>query len=175
MITMLFSGVRVSERTDSPVLILREAEGSRFLPVWITAASANAIISALESDGDDHPGIHDLMIDALALLDAVVESVRITAVDEGVFDAELVVGEGTVPCRLSDGVALALRCGAAILADEDLLAEAGLTPLGVETGEDLLGGPDEQLERFRAFLDTISPGDFDDPGSRGNPDPGIEG
>lgn len=163
MIPMLFSEVRVTGVADTPVLLLREAQGVRHLAVWITAAGGNAILSALEDADDEHPGTHDLMIEALSVLEAVVDSVHITDVVEGVYSAHIVVGGSNVTARVSDAVALALRCGATILADEDLLDEAGVggsdteVPPAGTLGE---GGGDEQLEEFRAFLDMINPEDF---------------
>ncbi|TBT85368.1 bifunctional nuclease family protein [Propioniciclava sinopodophylli] len=161
MIPMLFSEVRVTSVADTPVLLLREAQGSRHLAIWITAAGGNAILSALEDADVEHPGTHDLMIDALAVLDAVVEAVHITEVAEGVFSAHVVVGGSHVTARVSDAVALALRCGATILADEDLLDAVGVRVIEAAAGE----GGDEQMEEFRAFLDTINPEDFG-PGPR---------
>lgn len=161
MIPMLFSEVRVTAVADTPVLLLREQQGPRHLPVWITAAGGNAILSALEDADEEHPSTHDLMIEALAVLDAVVESVHITGVAEGVFTAHVVVGGTSVSARVSDAVALALRCGASILVDEDLLDDVGVlgTPApDEEPGRQ--GQPDEQMEQFRAFLDTINPEDF---------------
>ncbi|HHU38033.1 MAG TPA: bifunctional nuclease family protein [Propionibacterium sp.] len=159
MIPMLFSEVRVTAVADTPVLLLREQEGTRHLAVWITAAGGNAILSALEETDPEHPNTHDLMIEALAILDGVVESVHITGIDEGVYTAHLVVGGSVVPARVSDAVALALRCGATILADEDLIDAVAVhaTSAEVPMAE---GVPDEQLEEFRAFLDTINPEDF---------------
>ena len=139
MIPMLFSEVRVTAVADTPVLLLREEQGVRHLAVWITAAGGNAILSALEDAEDEHPGTHDLMIEALAVLDAVVEAVHITAVVDGVFSAEVVVGGSHVNARVSDAVALALRCGARILADEDLLDEVGVG--GADVPPASAGGP----------------------------------
>lgn len=163
MIPMLFSEVRVTAVADTPVLLLREQQGSRYLAVWITAAGGNAILSALEEIDEEHPSPHDLMIDALAVVDTVIESVHITAVDEGVYTAHIVIGATAVTARVSDAVALALRCGAAILADEDLLDAVGVSGAAVQEDapRDSVGKPDEQMERFRAFLDTINPEDFD--------------
>lgn len=163
MIPMLFDEVRVTAVADTPVLLLREQDGSRQLAIWITAQAGNAILSALEVRDEAYPSTHDLMIDALAVLDAVVESVRITAVDEGVWSAHIVVGGTVVAARVSDAVALALRCGAPILVDEDLLNTAAVVTASAASarpdhGE--LGQSDEQMERFRAFLDNINPEDF---------------
>ncbi len=158
MIPMLFSEVRVTSVADTPVLLLREAHGPRHLAVWISAAGANAVLSALDAQETDHPCVHDVMIESLAVLDAVVEAIHVTAIDEGVYTAHVLVNGTAVACRVSDGVALALRSGATILVAEHLLASGA--PAGEDAGGGLLA-PDEQMERFRAFLDTIEPEDFE--------------
>lgn len=161
MICMLFSEVRVTAVADTPVLLLREQTGVRHLAVWITAAGGNAILSALEDGDESFPTTHDLMIESLAIVDAVIESVAITAMVDGVYRAHLVIDGSVVAARVSDAVALALRCGAPILAAEDLVEAVGIG--GPVTGEPLADGPavpDEQVEQFRAFLDTINPEDF---------------
>ena len=75
---MLFSEVRVTTVADTPVLLLREAAGSRQLAIWISAAGGHAILSALEPPAEEHPMTHDVLLDALSVLDAVVDEVRIT-------------------------------------------------------------------------------------------------
>lgn len=163
MIPMIFSEVRVTAVADTPVLLLRELHGTRYLAIWITAAGGNAILSALDDVEEDHPSTHDLMLNSLSVLDAVVQSVRITGFHEGVYESSISVGGSVVTARVSDAVALALRSGATILAAEDLLDEVGVGGARVRpTPERAAGGrPDEQMERFRAFLDSINPEDFD--------------
>lgn len=156
MITLLFVDVRVSPDAATPVVLLREANGPRHLAVWVSAAGGNAILSASAVD-DDVPGIHDLMLEALSVLDAVVESVTLRAVTDGVFEAEASINGHAVTCRASDAVALALRCGAPILAPEKLLETAGIL-LDGEGGSG--GDPEEQVEQFREFLDQINADDF---------------
>ena len=162
MIPMVFAEVRVTSVADTPVLLLREAQGARYVGVWISAAGGRAILSARGGSTDDHPGTHDLMVEALAVLDAVVESVRITAFSDGVYSSELVISGTTVPCRVSDGVALALRCGAPILAAAELLDAVGITAGAEGPAAHLVTGTDDQLEQFRAFLEPIDPDDFHD-------------
>ncbi len=157
MIQVLFSEIRVSALGDTPVLVLKEAAGPRQLAIWISAASAATILAGLEGDDPRHPATHDLMIDALATLDAVVQSVAIIDEEDGVYDAHLLVNGTAVTCRVSDGVALALRCGAPIYAADHLLDAAGDRADGAaEVAEEA----DDQVEQFREFLDTINPDDF---------------
>ena len=160
MIPLLFSEVRVTTVADTPVLLLREAAGSRQLAVWIGAAGGHAILSALEPPAEEHPTAHDVLLDALSVLGAVVEEVRITGVTDGVYSAELSVKGNAVPCRVSDGVALALRGGAQILVADEVLQAVGLDLVAAPPEATLLDGDTVQMERFRAFLDTITPEDF---------------
>ena len=151
----------------NPVMLLREAVGRRRLAVWINASAGAAVLSALEEDReDDHPDTHDLMLETLSCVDALLESVHVLDCDEGIYHAELVVNGIAVTCRLSDGVALALRSGAPILAAEELLDEFGVLSDVADLGDAALGITDDQLEQFREFLDSIDPNDFGD-----GPDP----
>ncbi len=166
---MVFGEVRVTAVADTPVLLLREAEGSRHLAVWITATGANAILGSLEESSPEYPSTHELLIDTLAALGASVAELRILDVTEGVFSAAIVVNGHTLACRVSDGVALALSSSAPILVADEVLEAAGVRPSADLPEADLVGGTDAQLERFRAFLDTISPDDFFDDGTGAQP------
>ncbi|WP_052462526.1 bifunctional nuclease family protein [Nigerium massiliense] len=161
MIQLLYSDVRFTDVGADPVLLLREAEGTRVLPVWITASAGTAILSALEPSEPDHPSVHDVFIDALATLDGLVDAVRITGHDDAVFDADLQVNGQSLPCRLSDGVALALRCGAPIYVTEAVLDEASIDPDATPDAGASLEDDNEQVEQFREFLDQVNPDDFE--------------
>jgi len=146
-------GVRVELPANQPILLLRETEGDhRYLPIWIGSVEATAI--ALEQQGvkPPRPLTHDLLKEIISALGRELEQVRITYLQEGTFYAELVFdGDVRVSARPSDSIALALRIGVPIHAEEAVLAEAGLII------------PDEQedeVEKFREFLDSVSPEDF---------------
>jgi bifunctional DNase/RNase len=152
MSEMRVVGVRVELPANQPILLLREADGDRYLPIWIGSGEATAI--ALEQQGVQpvRPMTHDLLRDVISALGGELKQVRITELQEGTFFAELVFGGNVrVSARPSDSVALALRVGVPIHAEESVLSEAGLII------------PDEQeneVARFREFLDSISPEDF---------------
>ena len=152
MSEMRVVGVRVELPANQPILLLREADGDRYLPIWIGSVEATAI--ALEQQGvkPARPLTHDLLKDVLTAMDRRLEQVRITDMQEGTFYAELVFdGDVRVSARPSDSVALALRVGVPIHAEDEVLSGAGLTI------------PDEQedeVEKFREFLDSVSPEDF---------------
>ena len=157
-VTLLFAEVRVTA-TSETVLLLREAYGARYLAAWITASGGNAILSGVGGGGAADPqSTHDLMVEALSVVDAVVESVEIVACEDGIFLTELMVNGSAVPCRISDGVALALRSGAPIHASRQVMDDVSiaLTPEGVREED-----PDRQVEEFREFLDQINADDFE--------------
>lgn len=161
MIVLTFVEVRATSVAHPPVVILREEDGTRELPIWTSAAGANAVLSAMDADEGLTPGIHDLVLDALAMLDAVIDEARILACVDGVYAAEVVIGGVGVTARVTDALALALRGGARILAAPDLMDAVAVGGREAAEGTDLHSGADAQMERFRAFLETISPDDFE--------------
>ena len=145
-------GVRVEMPTNNPIVLLKETQGERYLPIWIGPMEATAIAFAQNGMVPARPLTHDLFRDVLESFGVQLRTVNITALREGIFFADLIFSNGVeVSARPSDSIALALRTGAAIFASEDVLEEAGVAI------------PDEQedeVEKFREFLDTISPEDF---------------
>jgi bifunctional DNase/RNase len=147
-------GVRIDLPAGVPMLLLREVDGTRGLPIWIGAAEASAIANALEGATPPRPLTHDLMADLLEALGHTLTAVKITEVEEGTFYAVIEVDGEQVSARPSDAVALALRVGAPIYAAEDVLAEVGV---------EIPAPREEEVEKFREFLDNVSPEDFDAP------------
>ena len=145
-------GVRVEAPSNQPIVLLREIEGDRFLPIWIGAVEATAIAFAQQGVVPARPLTHDLMRDVVNALDHRLEAVRITELRYGVFYAVLAFDGGTeVSARPSDAIALALRTGTPIYGAEAVLDEAGI-PVPEEE--------EDEVEKFREFLDQISPEDF---------------
>ncbi len=145
-------GVRVEMPSNQPIVLLREVEGDRYLPIWIGAVEATAIAFAQQGVVPQRPLTHDLMRDVIAALSAPLKEIRITALEDGVFYAELVFESGTtVGARPSDAIALALRTGSRIYAADTVLDQAGVSIPDEE---------EDEVERFREFLDQISPEDF---------------
>ncbi len=150
-------GVRVEMPTSQPIVLLRERDGGRHLPIWIGAAEATAIAYAQEGVEPPRPLTHDLLVDVIAAVGRELSTVRIDAVLEGVFHATLVLDDGTeISARTSDGVALALRTGAEIVATDQVLDE-----VGIESTDD----DEDEVAKFKEFLDEVSPEDFDEPGT----------
>ncbi|HLK00722.1 MAG TPA: bifunctional nuclease family protein [Streptosporangiaceae bacterium] len=147
-------GVRVEMPSNSPIVLLKEAQGDRYLPIWIGAVEATAIAFAQQGMTSLRPLTHDLFRDVLDVLNVKLRTVNITALRDGIFYADLVFSNGAeVSARPSDSIALALRTGAEIFASEEILDEAGVAIPEEHEQED-------EVEKFREFLDTISPEDF---------------
>ncbi len=160
MIPVEVVGVRVEMPSNQPIVLLKEVEGSRFLPIWVGAVEATAIAFAQQEVLPPRPLTHDLMKELLEKLNGTLFAVHLTELRDGVFYADLILrgadqNEVTVSARPSDAIALALRTKSAILATEELLAEAG-----IEIPEETSSEANEEVERFREFLDQINPEDF---------------
>ncbi len=152
-------GVRMEMPSNTPIVLLRQTQGSTYLPIWVGAVEATAIAFAQQGIVPPRPLTHDLMVDLLAALEVRVERIEITALTDGVFYAQISLSNDvTVSARPSDAIALALRVDAPIFADPQVLAEAG-----IELPEE--APADEEVERFREFLDQVSPEDFMEPGT----------
>ncbi len=151
-------GVRIELPTNQPIVLLREVGGPRYLPIWIGAVEATAIAFALEGVEPDRPLTHDLLRLVTDSLDVMVTSVTVTELRDGIFYADLVLkrpdgDEVVVSSRPSDAIALAARTQAPLFASPDVLDE-----VGVEIRDE---GEEDEVARFRAFLEDINPEDFD--------------
>lgn len=146
-------GVRVEMPSNQPVILLRECEGTRVLPIWVGAVEASAIALAQQGADSERPLTHELLGDVVEALGDELEEVRIVDVDDGIFYAVLVFASGaSVDARPSDAIALALRASRRIVCAEDVLEVAGLPSPQEE---------DEQVAQFREFLEAIEPEDFE--------------
>jgi bifunctional DNase/RNase len=150
-------GVRVEMPSNQPIVLLREVTGERYLPIWIGAVEATAIAFAQQGVTPPRPLTHDLMRDVLEATGQHLEEVRIIDMQDNVFFAQLVFAGGAeVGARPSDSIALALRTGTRIVCAEAVLDEAGLAVPAEQ---------EDEVERFREFLDHVSPDDFESPES----------
>ncbi len=146
-------GVRVETPSNQPIVLLREVSGDRYLPIWIGAVEATAIAFAQQGVVPPRPLTHDLMKDVLEATGTELTEVRITEMKDGVFFANLVFDSGVeVSARPSDSIALALRTGARIVCADDVLDEAGI---------DAPAEQEDEVEKFREFLDQVTPEDFE--------------
>lgn len=154
---MNLAGVRIELPGNQPIVLLREREGERFLPIWIGNAEAQAIALALQGVVTPRPMTHDLLRNILEELAVQVQSIAITELRDGTFYAVInMQRNGTalaISSRPSDAIALAVRLECPIFASEDVLSEASiLIPAGEEE--------EEEVERFREFLENVNPEDF---------------
>lgn len=161
-------GVRVELPANQPIVLLKESNGPRYLPIWIGAVEATAIAFALQGVETDRPLTHDLIVDVLASLGQRLDSVRITGLREGTFFAELVLVDADgieveVSSRPSDALAIAARLpGTRVFGATEVLDEAGVEldeDEGVEDGREA----EAEVRQFRQFLDSVTPEDFLEP------------
>ena len=158
LIPMEVIGVRVEMPSNQPIVLLKESDGSRFLPIWVGAVEATAIAFAQQGVEPPRPLTHDLMNNLVELLDATLTAVHLTEIKDGIFYATMLLrdskgGQLTISARPSDAIALALRSHSNILATEELLDEIGIE---IPQGD----GENQEVEKFREFLDQINPEDF---------------
>jgi uncharacterized protein len=157
LIEMVVESVRVHMLSSQHVVILKESERDRYLPIWIGSSEANAIAMRLQGLSAERPLTHDLMVSVLGGLGASVSRVVVTHVTDGTFHARLYLenaggDESEVDSRTSDAIAIAVRTGSPIYVDERVLDEAGVEP----DASDELGAEDEErLAVFREFVNSL--------------------
>lgn len=166
MVHVRIASLALDPRSNQPVIVLKplddEPGHGRLLPIWIGHPEATAILLAIEGVETPRPMTHDLLRGVVESLDAYLERVEITRVEEGTFYAALVLrGEErtrVVDARPSDSIALAVRTGAPIFVAEEVLDDAAVADESIVSGEEL----DEEAEvaRFRDFLENVDPSDF---------------
>jgi bifunctional DNase/RNase len=157
-------GVRIEMPSNQPIVLLKEIEGTRFLPIWVGAVEATAIAFAQQGLEASRPLTHDLIRDLLDRVDVTLTSVHITSINEGIFFAELNLRNKdgaleALSARPSDAIAIALRTKSNIMVSNDLLDEIGIDIPEQVAGNASAAG-DQELEAFREFLEGINPEDF---------------
>jgi bifunctional DNase/RNase len=161
-IEMELVGVRVQMPTNTPILLLRETSGRRrVVPIYIGGPEAHAIDLAMSGTPMARPMTHDLFVEVVDALGSSLERVVITELRDRTYFAELHLrddsgGSRTISARPSDAVALAVRTGSPIFAEEALIEEAGVEEDDSEDGAD----EEEMVLELRRFLDEVSPEDF---------------
>lgn len=163
-IEMELVGVRVDPPSNTPIMLLREQHGDRRnLAIMIGGPEAQAIAFALDGVETRRPMTHDLITLLIDELDARIDRIVISALRDDIFYADLVLqsGAGThvVSARPSDALAIAVRLGTPVFAEEAVLLEVGYldTP---DDDEDDGDGADQVVEEFREFIDQVNPEDF---------------
>jgi uncharacterized protein len=155
MVELNVIGVRVELPANQPIVLLKERDGDRYLPIWIGAAEATAIALAMQGVTPPRPMTHDLFKIVLEELEVALDRIEITELREGTFYALLhLTRNGSaheISSRPSDAIALAVRASVPIFASEDVLGEASVV---IRDDEEM------EVERFKQFLEDVTPEDF---------------
>lgn len=156
MVEVTLVGVRVELPSNQPIVLLKEVDGDRYLPIWIGAVEATAIAFALQGIETPRPMTHDLLRDILNETGIEVERILINDLVEQTFYAIIRMsaagGAKEISSRPSDAIALAVRTAVPIFASEEVLDQAGI---------ELKDDEETEVERFRQFLDEVTPEDFE--------------
>jgi bifunctional DNase/RNase len=158
---MKVRGLALDPLSNMPIIILRDEEDKRSLPIWVGIFEANAIALELEKIATPRPMTHDLIKNILEALDAKVAKVVVNDLKENTFFAtiHLQVGDSevTVDSRPSDAIALALRVSAPIFVEEEVVRKAKSVEVVKETE---VGSGPEDPQKIKEWLDSIKPADF---------------
>jgi bifunctional DNase/RNase len=158
---MVIYGVSFDLVGKQPIVLLKTADGNKFLPIWIGHAEAAAILMKLQSQSPPRPMTHDLFADMLDQLGARVTRIAVTELRENTFYAQITVqqdgSEIEVDSRPSDAIALAIRADAPIFADERVIEESAIEFEGEEVSDEEI---EEKVTEFRQFLDDVTPDQF---------------
>jgi bifunctional DNase/RNase len=158
MFEMVIYGVSFDLVGKQPIVLLKTADGNKFLPIWIGHPEAAAILMKLQGASTPRPMTHDLMADMLEQLDAEVLRITVTDLRDNTFYASITVqqngSEIDIDSRPSDAIAIAVRAEAPIFAAERVIEESAIEFEGEEVNEE------EIVDEFRKFLDDVSPDQF---------------
>jgi bifunctional DNase/RNase len=159
-VEMKVRGLALDPVSNMPIIILRDEEDKRSLPIWVGIFEANAIALELEKIPTPRPMTHDLIKNILEAIEARLLKIVVTDLRENTFFAELhlQVGEGeyTVDSRPSDAIALALRVSAPIFVNEEVVRKAKT----LEVTKDAEPVKADDPEKLREWLENIKPEDF---------------
>lgn len=178
MVEMVIDSIRVSLVNYQRVVILKEKESDRYLPIWIGPVEADAIAVILQGTNIPRPMTHDLMSSIIGTLGAHIDSIMVTDLKNDTFYARIMMTmngkQMDIDSRPSDALALAVRVEAPIYVDEGVLDKAGIM-LDKETGKPIFEDTgklydkgkkvsEEELKKlsaFQDFIDTLNWDDFD--------------
>jgi hypothetical protein len=152
-IEMSIKGLMVDPITNMPIIILRDKEGQRVLPIWVGVFEANAIALQIENVTTPRPMTHDLLKNVIEDLKATVQKIVVSELKENTFYALIYLeagGEGpvAVDARPSDAIALALRTKAPIFVEEDVIDNAKTLDLTPDKSD---------TERLQRWLESLDP------------------
>jgi bifunctional DNase/RNase len=155
---MTIYGVSFDMVGKQPIVLLKTVDGNKFLPIWIGHPEAAAILMKLQGASTPRPMTHDLLSDVLEQIDAKCEKVSVTELRDNTFYASITIAmngsELEIDSRPSDALALAVRCSAPIFAADDVIEESA-----IEFDQEV-EDTEEVVDKFKEFLDNVSPEDF---------------
>src|ERR671932_1929721 len=156
---MVIYGVRFDMVGKQPIVLLKTADGNKFLPIWIGHPEAAAILMKLQGATTPRPMTHDLVTDMLSQLDAHVVRICVTELRDNTFYASITLqqdgSEIEVDSRPSDAIALAVRAEAPIFAADRVIEESAIEFEGEDVNEE------EIVDEFKKFLDRVTPDEFE--------------
>ena len=156
LIEMTLEGVRIEFPSQRPILLLKEREGDRYLPIWVGTFEASAIALELSNIKTPRPMTHDLIVNILTGINAKIKSIEICDIRDNTFYAILNIKHASnklvrIDSRPSDAIAIAVREKCDIFATLDVLEKAGIKIQSIE----------EEIDKFKDFLEHVEPEDFD--------------
>ena len=155
LIEMSIKGLMIDPMTNMPIVILRDEDGQRTLPIWVGPVEANAIALQIENVAPPRPMTHDLLRNLLAGLDARLERVIISDLKDGTFYAYLeLIRDGEVvfvDARPSDALALSIRTKAPVFVDTSVLDQARTVEISADQVD---------RERLQRWLESLDPDDL---------------
>ncbi len=152
-IEMTIKGLTVDRATNMPIILLRDKDGDRVLPIWVGGAEANAIAMQIENVSVPRPMTHDLLKNVIQDLHGDIKKIVVYDLKENTFYAMIYVSTNgevvAIDSRPSDAIALALRVKAPIFVEEEIITKAKTSPMG---------GPEElQAEHLQRWLERLEP------------------
>jgi len=156
---MVISGLTVDPLTNSPIVLLKEVEGQRTLPIWIGLLEATAIASELEGIKFSRPMTHDLLKNIMGLMNVKVNRVEVCDLKNNTYFAVIHINhngkEMSIDARPSDALAISLRMGAPIFVAEDVIKKSSQVEITAEPED-----TSEQGKRWQEILEKLNPEDF---------------
>lgn len=156
---MIISGLRIDPLTNGPIVILKEVEGERTLPIWIGLLEATAIASELEGIKFSRPMTHDLLKSIMDEISLKINKVEVCDLKNNTYYALIYINfqgkEISIDARPSDALALSLRVNAPIFVSEDVISKSAQI--------DLTAAPEDKTEqgkKWQEILEKLNPEDF---------------
>lgn len=160
LIEVKVTGLTIDPLTNTPIVILKDPDGKKIIPIWIGLFEASAIATELEKIAFSRPMTHDLITEIIRSLEIVVSRVEINDLKNNTFFANIYLQQGNktfaVDARPSDAIAIALRSNAPIFVDENVINKSR----NIDFGSKISDVDGITKEKLKDFLENLSPEDF---------------